>query len=227
MPSLPKRLIPARDIERQALEERLDIAAAKRDLDALARQFGLTTATRYVSDITITGQNDYENAGSSGGSKVATESQSVLNRGGFVADIKIPIYDWGESKVVGAREAYLAAANRLAQRAIDARSQAREAWLRTRGKYDLARYYAERVLPLRKTILAQTSLQMNGMLADVPQLLLDARGGVTSNISAITAKRDFFIAASDLKAVLSGAGPIDGAAPISSAMTASAGANAN
>ena len=139
---------------------------------------------------------------------LGTQTRSVLDRTGFVADIKIPVYDWGESKVRGARETYLAAANRLAQRAVDARSQAREAWLRARGKYDLARHYAEHVLPLRRTILDQTSLRTNGGLVDVNQLLLDARGGIGSNVAAIEAKRDFFIAAADLEAALVGVGPL-------------------
>ena len=209
MPALPKHITSARDIEARALRERLDLAAARHDLDALARQLGLTTVTRYVSDFNLTLQNDYENAGNTGGSKVATQTQSQLTRYGFVADLTIPIYDFGESKVRGAREAYLGAANRLAQRAIDARSQAREAYIRYRGKYDLARYYADRVLPLRKTILDQSTLQYNGMLADVSQLLIDTRGGVTSNVAAITAKRDFFIAGVNLKATLIGNGPGD------------------
>ncbi len=208
LPALPKRVVSARDVESVALTKRIDIAAARKDLDALALQLGLVTATRYVSDVNLIAQNDYENAGSTIGSKLATENgQRALNRFGAVADVKIPIYDFGESKVRGARETYLGAANRLAQRAIDARSQAREAWLRARGKFDLAKFYAERVLPLRKTILDQTSLQTNGMLADVTQLLLDARGGIASQIAATSARRDYFLAAVDLEAALTGVGP--------------------
>ena len=209
MPALPKRIASARDIEGTALTKRLDIAAARKELDALALQLGLVNATRYVSDFNLVAQNDYEDAGQTMGSKQATENgQRVLSRFGATADIRIPIYDFGESKVRGARETYLGAANRLAQRAIDARSQAREAWLRARGKFDLAKYYAERVLPLRRIILDQTSLQTNGMLADVTQLLLDARGGIGSHVAAIAARRDYFLAAVDLEAALTGVGPI-------------------
>ena len=216
IPALPKRIMSARDVESIALTRRLDIATARKELDALALSLGLVTATRYVSDFNLSAQNDYEDAGKTMGSKQATENgQRVLNRLGAVADIRIPIYDFGESKVVGARETYLGAANRLAQRAIDARSQAREAWLRARGKYDLARYYGERVLPLRRTILDQTALQTNGMLADVTQLLLDARSGVASHIAAIAARRDYFLAAVDLEAALTGVGPTFEASPSS------------
>jgi len=207
LPPLPKHIASARDIEAEALSQRLDIIAARHDLDALARELGLTNVTRYVSDVSLTLQDDTEWAGNTGGSKLATETNPKLARNGFVVDFSIPIYDFGESRVRNARETYLAAASRLAQRAIDVRSQAREAYTRYRGKYELARYYANHILPLRKTILDETALHYNGMLADVTQLLLDARGRVMSNIAAITAKRDFFIAEVNLKAVLMGNGP--------------------
>lgn len=212
LPQLPKRIATERDVETRALTERLDLRAARHDLDALARQLGLTTVTRYVSDVNLSAQNDTEKSGSSGGSSQGAGSNSTLVRNGFVIDFSIPIYDFGESKVRFARETYLAAANRLAQRAINARSEAREAYTRYRGQYDLARFYADRVVPLSKTILGESAVQTNGGLTDVTQLLIDARLAVTSNINAINAKRDFFIAMIDLQAALGGSRP--GSAPV-------------
>ena len=200
LPPLPKRITTERDVEATALRERFDLRAARHDLDALARQLGLTNATRYVTDVSLAFQNDTERAAPS-------SNGSNLIRNGAVLDFTIPIYDFGESKVRNARETYMAAANRLAQRAINARSQAREAYARYRGKYDLARYYAERVVPLQTTIFEQSSLETNGMLSDVTQLILDSRLRSTNNIAAIVAKRDYFLAAVDLKAALTGNGP--------------------
>jgi outer membrane protein TolC len=199
LPALPKRIMTERDVEATALRQRLDLRAARHELDALARQLGLTNATRYVTDVSLAFQNDTERAASS-------SNGSNLTRNGAVLDFTIPIYDFGESKVRNAHETYMAAANRLAQRAINARSQAREAYVRYRGKYDLARYYQERVVPLQTTIFEQSSLETNGMLADVTQLILDARLRSTNNVAAIVAKRDFFLAAVDLKAALTGNG---------------------
>ena len=209
LPALPRTIASERDVEATALKERLDLRAARHDLDALARQLGLINATRYVTDVNFAFQNDTERA-------APTSAGSNLVRNGAVLDFTIPIYDFGESKVRNARETYMAAANRLAQRAINARSQAREAYTRYRGKYDLARYYQERVLPLQTTILEQSSLETNGMLSDVSQLIIDARLRSTNNVAAIAAKRDYFLAAVDLKATLSGTGP-DGAGEPSSA----------
>jgi len=204
LPPLPKRIAAERDVEAKALSERADLKAGRYELSALATQYGLTHATRFVSDVSLSLEDDQEHAGATGGSVLGTETRNGLYRQGFDVTFTIPIYDFGESSVRGAKETYMAAANRLAQRAINARSQAREAYLRYRGKYDLARYYVDRVLPLRKTILDQTSLHYNGMLADVPQLILDGQARLTSTIAALAARRDFFIAQVDLKAALIG-----------------------
>jgi len=210
LPSLPKRIGTERNVEAKALTERVDLQAGRRDLAALAAQYGLTNATRFVSDVSLTLEDDREWARSEGGSVIGATPNSKLVRNGFDVSFTIPIYDFGETGVRNARETYMAAANHLAQRAIDARSQAREAYLRYRGKYDLARYYAERVLPLRKIIVDQTLLQYSGMLVDVTQLLVDGRARIISNIAAITARRDFFIASVDLKAALVGGGGLGG-----------------
>ena len=210
LPRLPMRIAPERDVEAKALSERVDLRAGRLDLAATAAELGLTNATRFVTDVTLGLQDDREWTNGGPGSNLGSDANSRLVRHGFSLDFEIPIYDFGESKVRNARETYMAAANRLAQRAIDARSQAREAYTRYRGKYDLARYYADRVLPLRKTILDQTILQYNGMLADVTQLIIDARARITSNVAAINARRDFFLASVDLKAALVGGGGLGG-----------------
>jgi outer membrane protein TolC len=100
----------------------------------------------------------------------------------------------------------MAAANRLAERAVNVRSEAREAYLRYRGHHDLARHYQGRVLPLQKTIQDEALLHYSGMLVDVADLITDARARILSNIDAINARRDFWIAATDLKAALVGGG---------------------
>ena len=50
------------------------------------------------------------------------------------------------------------------------------------------------------------------MLVDVTRLIIDARARILSNIDAINARRDFWIATTDLKAALVGGGIVGGAA---------------
>ncbi|NBJ27357.1 hypothetical protein GR303_23900 [Microvirga sp. SYSU G3D203] len=72
------------------------------------------------------------------------------------------------------------------------------------GNFDLARHYQNRVLPLQKRIQDEALLQYSGMLVDLSQLIIDARTRILSNVDAINARRDFWIAATDLKAALVG-----------------------
>jgi len=209
LPPLPAKLPAAQDIEATALRERQDVKAARHRLEALATELGLTQVTRYVSDVSLTLGDDREWAGPAGGSALATQTTDRLVRRSFSVDFSIPIYDFGESKLRDARETYMAAAHRLAQKAIDARSQVRESFARMRGKYELAHYYAAHVLPLRQTILNETTLRSNAMLEDVPQLILDSRDRIASRIDALHARRDFFVAQTDLQAALFGAMPDD------------------
>jgi outer membrane protein TolC len=61
-----------------------------------------------------------------------------IKRRGLEIEFTIPIFDFDATGVRNAQETYMAAANRLAERAVNVRSEAREAYLRYRGNYDLA-----------------------------------------------------------------------------------------
>lgn len=208
LPALPSRLASSQTIESEALTKRVDLQMARLDLASLAGQFGLNQAVGYISAFDLGYADGYERTklfrpNEAGG--VSLEREKTFRRG-YTADLTIPIYDFGATAIRGAQEAYLGAANRLAGRAVNARSEVREAYLRYRGQYDITRHYQTSVLPLRKTIQDQSLLQYSGMLIDVTTLIIDARARILSNIQAIEAQRDFWIAATDLKAAIVGGG---------------------
>ena len=98
------------------------------------------------------------------------------------------------------------AVNRLAQKAINARSEARDAYRRYRSAYDIAAHYRREVLPLRKIISDEMLLRYNAMQIDVFALLTDARQRIAATRTAIEAQRDFWLAATDLGAAIAGGG---------------------
>jgi outer membrane protein TolC len=61
-------------------------------------------------------------------------------------------------------------------------------------------------LPLRKIISEETLLRYNAMLIDVFSLLVEARQRIAATITAIEAKRDFWLASVELKAAVAGGG---------------------
>ncbi|AWB25915.1 TolC family protein [Methylobacterium currus] len=208
LPALPKHLVTGTQIEAEAVKKRADIQVARFELQSLALQYGLNQASGFISVFDVGYSDLYDRTktftpNSQGGFDV---SRDKTFQRGYSIDLVIPIYDFGTVAIRGAKEAYLGAANRLAERAVNARSEVREAYQRYRGQYDITRHYQGSVLPLRKTIQDQALLQYSGMLIDVTTLIIDARSRILSNIQAIEAQRDFWIAATDLKAAVVGGG---------------------
>jgi outer membrane protein TolC len=203
LPPLP-RLQSVKAIEAEALRKRVDIQIARRELDTLAKSLGLANATRFVNDIDLLGRRTYDR-GRSIGADGHVEREASRSRT-LELEIDIPIYDFGQSKVALAEQTYMQAANRLAEKAINARSEAREAYTAYRANYDITRQYQNNVLPLRKIIQEQSLLQYSGMLNDVTDLITDARSRILSNVAAINARRDFWIAHTDFKHALIGGG---------------------
>lgn len=191
LPSIPRTPNQAGQIEAKAIERRVDIKMARNDLDRTAKELGLTQATRYVNAFELTAAENY--------TRTATDRSTLR---GAEIKLEIPIFDFGEARAKAAEETYMRAVNRLAGKAVDARSEVREAYTAYRGAWDVARLYQSRVLPLRKTIQEQSHLQYNGMLADLFVLLQDARAAILSNTAAIDARRDFWIAETDLRAAM-------------------------
>jgi outer membrane protein TolC len=92
--------------------------------------------------------------------------------------------------------------NRVAQVAVDARSEARDAWQGYRTSYELARHYRDEVIPLRKQISKEVLLRYNGMLASTFELLADAREQAGAVNATIQALKDFWLAHATLEATL-------------------------
>lgn len=208
LPPLP-RLVSAREVEAEALKRRVDLQMARGDLNLLAKSYGLTQATRFISDVDLLARRTYDRALKDDGAGGFERERTI--RRTLELEIEIPLFDFGQAKVAQAEESYMQAANRLAEKAVNVRSEAREAYQVWRGTRDVAALYLGQVLPLRKIIQDESLLQYNGMLIDVTQLIADARGKMLSQVAAINAKRDFWIADVDFKHVLIGGG-VSGAA---------------
>jgi outer membrane protein TolC len=99
--------------------------------------------------------------------------------------------------------------NRLAEKAVSVRAQARNAYRVYRSTYDIAGYYQREVLPIRKIITEETQLRFSAMQIDVFALLIEARQRLAVLRAAIEAKRAFWLAKADLQAAIVGGGVVD------------------
>ena len=97
------------------------------------------------------------------------------------------------------------AVNRLAETAINARSEVRAGYSAYLIHYELAKHYRDEVVPLRKRISDENLLRYNGMLISVFELLADAREQILGVNGYIEALKDFWVADTDMQTALGGA----------------------
>ena len=226
LPSLPARPQPLRDIEAEAIEKRIDLAIARMDLIVLAKSYGLTKSTRFINVLEVAGMRNFERETSTTlhppPEEPETERAKTRWRG-LELEIQIPIWDLGQARTRKAEETYLQALHRLAERAVNIRSEVREAYAGYRGSWDIAMHYQKEVVPLRKIISDETMLRYNAMVSDLSALLIDARARIMSNIAAIEAQRDFHIARTDMRVAIIGGGVGGGAGDAPKAAAAGGG----
>jgi outer membrane protein TolC len=195
LPALPRRARSLRAVEADAIDRRVDLRIARIKLEALAKSYGLTEATRFI--------NVLEGGYADKLTKDELTGQKARLRG-FEVQLQVPLFDFGEVRVREAQATYLQAVNRLAEKAVNVRSQAREAYATYRSAYDIATRYQRNILPLRATIADQTQLRYGAMQIDEFTLLTEARQRINSTIAAVDAKRAFWLASADLLAAIVG-----------------------
>lgn len=196
LPVLPRQPLSLPRIEVDAVAHRIDLQIARIELAALARSLNLTGATRFVTMLDVAGIDR----------KTRDPEGSPFREHGFDVQFQIPIFDGGEVRVRQAAETYNQAFNRLTEKAVNVRSEARDAFRVYRSTYDIAGHYQREVLPLRKIISEEMQLRFSSMQVDVFALLTEARQRIAALRAAIEAKRNFWLAQSELQTAINGGG---------------------
>jgi outer membrane protein TolC len=193
LPDLPVAPFAPADVERTAMERRLDVQIAKLDTETVAKSLGLTQATSFVNVL----EAGYTNESDTG----------ERRKNGYEIELELPLFDWGTGRVARAEIQYRQALARAAQTAVNARSEVREAYAAYRNAYDLAKHYRDEIVPLRRRIADENVLRYNAMQIGVFELLADAREQVGSVNAAIEAARDYWLAETMLQLALAGKSP--------------------
>ena len=216
LPALPKRPKSLPAVEVDAVRKRIDLQIARIEVDTLAKSYGLTNATRFINllDVADVSRTQRESGGAHG------------TGGGIEVEFQVPIFDLGEVRLRQAGESYMQAVNRLTEKAVNVRSEARDAYRVYRSTYDIANRYHDQVLPLRQIITDETMLRYGAMQIDVFSLLTEARQRVIVNIAAIEAQRDFWLASTNLGAAVAGGGVAASSGLVSRALTSGSGTTA-
>ncbi|SNS94391.1 Outer membrane protein TolC [Tardiphaga sp. OK246] len=212
LPILPRQPLSLPRIEVDAVAHRIDLQIARIELAALAKSLNLTEASRFVTLLDVAGIDR----------KTRDPEGAPFRERGFDVQFQIPIFDGGEVRVRQAAEIYNQAFNLLTEKAVNIRSEARDAFRVYRSTYDIAGHYQREVLPLRKIISEEMQLRFSSMQVDVFALLTEARQRIAALRAAIEAKRNFWLAQSELQTAINGGGRSEPSSETRSATAAQA-----
>lgn len=190
LPELPGSPLELRDAEGVALERRLDVLMARKEIEGLAASLTLSKGTRFANVLDA--------------SYLRNSTTGEPRQSGYEIELQLPLFDWGGARIARSELLYQQAVNRTAAIALNAQSEVRETYHAYRTAYDLARHLRDEVVPLQKRISDEMLLRYNGMFISVFELLADAREQVRAVAASVEATRDFWVAQAELEQALSG-----------------------
>jgi cobalt-zinc-cadmium efflux system outer membrane protein len=190
LPGLPASDFAEVRLESLAISQRLDLAATKVEIGALAGSLGITKTYRYVGSIEFGVDTEKD-----------TDGQRVT---GPTWQLELPIFNRGQGRIAKFQAQLKQAERRLESEAVAIRAEVREARDRLIAKRDLATYYRDELLPGRKKILELTLIHYNAMLKSPFDLLLAKQNEISAERGYIDALRDYWIARADLERAVGG-----------------------
>jgi cobalt-zinc-cadmium efflux system outer membrane protein len=201
LPIVPEQDIIPEQLERIAMKQRLDVAAAKRELALMDTALSLARNSRYTGVVDV-------------GAHVHQDTDGPLLLGPTLS-LELPIFDQRQG-VIGRLEAQRRQAQRrVDELAIDARSEVRLASAQLDVSRRAAERYRKTLLPTRATVLEQTQLEYNGMQVGLYELLAAKQAQIESVRAYIETVRDYWMARAGLERALGG--KIPGAPPAAAA----------
>jgi cobalt-zinc-cadmium efflux system outer membrane protein len=189
LPDLPEQEIPLEDLEALALSERLDVAAARKQVESIA---------------SIGAQKKWW-AYTNGKIGISTEHQSEgFWDTGPAFGLALPFFNHGQADRARLYAEFRQAQDHLEALTLETKLQVRAARDQVLQARAITEAYAQQVLPLREKILGIAQKQYNVMAYGVYDLLQLKQEEIRSQIAHAMALRDYWIARSSLDLYIGG-----------------------
>lgn len=190
LPDIPAEEIPLEHLESMAIENRLDLAAETKAVEALAKALGITIDWRWVGHIEV-------------GISTERETDRTWVTGPSMA-IELPIFNQRQADIARLEAQLRRSQKRLTAQAIEIRSEARSLRNRLIMQRNLIDHYRRSVLPLREQIVDLTLKKYNYMLVGAFDLLMAKQQEFEAYQKYIEALRDYWIIRADMQRSLGG-----------------------
>lgn len=198
--ALPTQEIPPERLESHAVAQRLDLAAARREMAAMAQALGIVIDWRWLGGAEV-----------GVGTERDTDGQWVT---GPTFALELPLFDQGQPEIARQQALFRQSRQRLTALAVAARSEVRTLRDRLLMLRNLAGHYREVVIPLRERIVELWMKEYNFMLAGVFEALLARQEEFDAYQEYIEAIRDYWITRAELQLALGGRLPEAGPSPL-------------
>ncbi|MFO0590890.1 MAG: TolC family protein [Polyangiaceae bacterium] len=189
LPDLPAEEASLDHLERTAIEHRLDVAAARREVESLRYALSMAKTLRWTGFVSV----QVEAAKERGEHRISF---------GPSASLELPIFDQRQAAIAKLEALEHASLNRLHSISIDARSEVREARARVLTARALVEEYGSVLVPIRERLVQLSQQHYAAMLLGVYDLLLAKQSELSTYREHIEALRDYWIARSDLERAL-------------------------
>ena len=186
LPELPPNEVPLEHLEATAIERRLDLLAARREVEALYYAASLQGSTRFFPAVQI-------------GASTEKESPEGIRVTGPSLSLELPIFDQGQARVGRADALVRQSEARLAQLAVNARSEVRSARDRLLAERAIVDHFRTDVIPRREKIVKLSMLQYNAMQIGLNLVLQAKQSAVNAYRDYIEAVRDYWVSRSELE----------------------------
>ena len=179
LPQVPPEDYNLEHLEAFAIANRLDIAASRKEMEALARALGVTIDWRYFGslDFGISVERD-------------TGGQWVV---GPLLELELPIFNQRQADIARLESQLRQSRKRLKARAIEIRSEIRSLRNQLLMTRNLVDQYRKVILPLRERIVELTLQKYNYMLVGSFDLLMAKQREFDAYQKYIEAVRDYWI----------------------------------
>lgn len=186
LPDPPAEEAPLDHLEQRAIEGRLDLAAARRSVQAMDSALSLAQTTRWFGRVDVSVE---------AGRLRNTHHYSF----GPALSIEIPLFDQRQAAIAKLEAMTRKNENDLQALAIDIRADVRAHRAKLMAARATVTDYATTIIPLRENIVKYSQQQYDAMLLGVYQLLQARRAEFSAYADSIDALRDYWIARSELE----------------------------
>src|SRR5213080_2056249 len=190
LPELSGGEVSTSQLESRAIQQRLDLAAARQEFIAQARSLGIARAAAILQGAEFGGHYEREISG----------EYAV----GPSVNVPIPIFNQGQAAVARSSAKLRQSEQRYLALAADIRSDVRAA----RDKMLLSRrqveYFKSTALPTRTRVTEESQLEYNAMQIGPFQLLQAKQEEVKTGAESVEVLRDYWVARAELEKAVGG-----------------------